>query len=129
MIDFLMAEQHPIAVPPELLKQWRKEAPSYCFETAISREEWIATKAAQWGADQELDACDNWLNTVGYWALYSNVAKLRSTQFRAARRPKPPSLKEQALQSLGHLDKGAESQMDTTDAVDIIRRALESLPE
>ena len=120
MIDFLMAEQHPIAVPPELLKQWRKEAPSYCFETAIvSREEWIATKAAQWGADQELDACVEWL------AFPRDREKLR-----ADRRPKSPSFKEHALRILFESGTTLDGRMELdSDEVKTIRRALQSLPE
>jgi hypothetical protein len=41
----------------------------------------------------------------------------------------PPSLKEQALQALAHLENGAHCSMDTTESAHYIRRALESLPE
>jgi len=44
------------------------------------------TVAAQWGADQELEACCEWL-------MYENDRQ----GLRAACRPKPPSLKEQAI--------------------------------
>ena len=115
-----MTEQHPITVPPELLNQWRKEAPSSCFATAIlSREEWIATKAAQWGADQELDACVEWL------AFPEDKEKLR-----ADRRPKPPSLKEHALRILFESGTTLDGRMELdSDEVKTIRWALESLPE
>jgi hypothetical protein len=45
-----MTNQHPITPPPELLDQW-------CMEN-----NWrdIAIQAAQWGADQELEACCEW---------------------------------------------------------------------
>jgi hypothetical protein len=52
-----------------------------------------------------------------------------ATEARAALRPKPPSDKELALLALAHLDKGAQPQMDTTEAVCIIRRALEALDD
>jgi hypothetical protein len=42
---------------------------------------------------------------------------------------RPPSLKEQALLALAHLDKGAQPHMDTTEASDTIRRALEALDD
>jgi hypothetical protein len=51
---------------------------------------------------------------------------IKSRELRASRRPKPPSLKEQALDELhisfdrGYLKEGA---------ADTIRRALEALPE
>jgi hypothetical protein len=47
---------------------------------------------------------------------------------RTSRRPKPPSLKEQALTAMLHLQKAAETSMDTIEAVHIICRALEALP-
>jgi hypothetical protein len=74
----------------------------------------VATRAAQWGADQELEACCEW--TQGYAECGDSL--------RAVRRPKPPSLKEQALEILQRLSKYQEdSDWDT------IRRALEALPE
>lgn len=36
-------QQHPIAPPPELVKEWRVEAPS---------AEWLCTQAARWGYEQ-----------------------------------------------------------------------------
>ena len=78
----------------------------------------IATQAAQWGSDEELEACCDWLQDPD---LNVDTYKLR-----AARRPKPPSLKEQALDELyisfdrGYLKEGA---------ADTIRRALEALPD
>ena len=114
--------------PPELVEEWRN-APQYATGSGriemvsmrLQRLQEIADKAARWGADRQLEQCVAWLD--GYerdgWA---------AEQMRSCCRPKPPSLKEQALQALGHLDKGAESQMDTTEAVDTIRRALEALP-
>ena len=81
-----MTNQHPITPPPELLDQW-------CMEN-----NWrdIAIQAAQWGADQELEACCEWIPELTPWD---------AEQLRAARRPKPPSLKEQALESLQFVDE------------------------
>jgi hypothetical protein len=73
----------------------------------------VATRAAQWGADQELEACCEW--TQGYAECGDSL--------RAARRPKPPSLKEQALVAL---NKGC---FPSDDEIAAIRRALEALPE
>jgi hypothetical protein len=85
----------------------------------------FATRAAQWGADQELEACCEWLGTrtVGFPA-----------ELRAARRPKPPSLKEQALALLdpsntyGSMTQEDEYRISVAKA-EIIRRALEALPD
>ena len=74
----------------------------------------LAIEAAQWGADQELEACCEWLAYEGY--EHEHLA------LRASRRPKPPSLKEQALKSL-------EGMTLPDDAFDTIRRAIEQLPD
>ena len=78
----------------------------------------VSTEAAQWGADQELEACCEWLRFNSLFA--GDVEKLR-----AARRPKPPSLKEQALAILDDAHRGdlGEDEMAT------IRRALEQLDD
>ena len=125
LLRTMTERQHPITVPSELLAQWRKEAPSYCFETAISREEWIAAKAAQWGADQELDACCDWLLNSAVDS--AEMLEPYANALRAARRPKPPSLKEQALDLLEPY--GTSAVLLKLDQLDVIRRALESLPE
>jgi hypothetical protein len=76
----------------------------------------IATQAAQWGADHELEACVEWIAGRDWtWT---------SAQLRTARRPKPPSLKEQALHELA--DVYDRDKIDDT-TYDTIRRALEAL--
>ena len=104
-------QQHPITPPEDLLQQLRRNTYPWLEQITI---------AYQAGADQELEACVEWLAYEGH--EHEHLA------LRAARRPKPPSLKEQALLALAHLDKGAQPQMDTTEASDTIRRALEALP-
>jgi hypothetical protein len=51
-----MTQQHPITPPPELVQQWREQAPRY-RDGGVGREDWLMARAAQWGADQELEAC------------------------------------------------------------------------
>jgi hypothetical protein len=88
-------------------------------------EEDLAARAARWGADQELEACCEWLGQKVLLQHQSDVVPA----LRDARRPKPTSLKEQALQALSHLLDGAAHSMDTTEPADYIRRALEQLPD
>ncbi len=110
---------HPTTPPPELVDQWSDESP----DTVIA-DLYLATRAAQWGADQELEACCEWLRKEvnGGWGL--------DNQLRAARRPKPPSLKEQAKQALGRFNANAHTKADEMMAdFDAIRRALEALPD
>jgi hypothetical protein len=108
---------HPITPPPELLQQWINEEPGIFAEH-------IATRAAQWGADQELEACCEWLVSEG-WFKYEHEAV---EDLCTARRPKPPSLKEHAQAELDRLialipTEGAIAMAEP------IRRALEALPE
>ena len=101
--------------PPKLVQQLRAEAPHDIRGAGITRELYLINAAYRAGADQELDACCKWLDDDDDRAT-----------LRAARRPKPPSLKEQALDELhisfdrGYLKEGA---------ADIIRRAIEALPD
>ena len=98
--------KYPITPPPELLKQWM-----HVHTTKYD----LARQAAQWGADQELEACCEWF--VREWTDVETADALR-----AARRPKPPSLKEQALEALD------SCSCDEADSWKLIRRALKQLP-
>ena len=80
----------------------------------------LVTRAAQWGADQELEACCEWLQHD-----YPNIG---ANALRATRRPKPPSLKEQALAALDDAIMRGDC-ITISDALPTIRRALEALPE
>ena len=117
-------QQHPITPPTELVEQW-KNLPEYTdgrrkiTMVTLSRErlQEIADRSARWGADAELEACCEWIKTV----IPSWTPPFYSEQLRAARRPKSPSLKEQAL-----------AVLDDVQAIDathynILRNALEQL--
>ena len=107
----------PITPPPELVRQWSIEAEDEHQPTvAYSMVSLLAAKAAQWGSDQELEACTAWLRDRGS----SNALALYT-----ARRPKPPSLKEQALEALDRMWTGGSTKGDW----ELFRRALEALPE
>jgi hypothetical protein len=67
-----MTQQHPITPPPHLIEQWMQDH---------STKYGLARKAAQWGADQELEACCEWLEQQ---TLCGHQDLLPS--FRAARR-------------------------------------------
>jgi len=108
-----VTQEHPITPPPELVKQWQYEAN---HNEAMFPQ--VATQAAQWGADQELEACCEWLAYEGY--EHEHLA------LRASRRPKPPSLKEQALIALRQVGNCEEIDNATFDT---IRRALEALDD
>ena len=108
-----MTKEHSIQPSPELVSQW------FLGANAMPVDQWVtdvATKAAQWGANQELEACCEWLD--------ERTVLNGSTALRTTRRPKPPSLKEQALEVVTGLEKRWDLQCDLA----CLRRALEALP-
>jgi hypothetical protein len=111
---------HPITPPPELVEQWVQATESNdcigAFPTNFEKR--ICIAASRWGADQELEACCEWLAVA--WKSYAAV------ELRADRRPKPQTLNSNALQMLGTIDRDAHYLPEITD---IIRRALEALPD
>jgi hypothetical protein len=119
-----MDQSLSITPPPELVSKW-------CYEDGEeikSSPRWffsVCAKAAKYGADQELEAICEWL----HWQNLATHSELIPS-LRAARRPKPPSLKEQALAVLEEEPEDAkELIVFDTDQVKIIRRALEALDD
>lgn len=109
--------EHPITPPPELVQQWANESPMECSAESWAYELFIAHHAAQWGADQELDACCVLMDDWG----------LDGKDLIECRRPKPPRLKEQALLQLDTLNADLAMHGRGCD-LSQIRRALEALP-
>ena len=110
-----MTSTSPITPPPELVQQW---ASKWLCNKNVNRDNYMTTRAAQWGADQELEACCKVLE-------YQFMAD--SIHLRDARRPKPPSLKERALEALQNMDH--MNQFPNEHDYSTIRRALESLDD
>ena len=100
-----MKTEHPITPPPELIAKWAGSMCGYY-------------EAARWGADQELEAC-----CADIYTLYG---KRRADSLRAHRRPKPPSLKEQALAALNVIE---DKMLGPTTEEKLIRQALEQLDD
>jgi len=116
-------QQHPITPPPELVQQWLKEFYGAKLQYVADASIYLATRATQWGADKELEACCETLDMVNGSNYWSQV-------LRSGRRPKPPSLKEQALETLQRLSKdGYPCNYQEDSDWDTIRRALEQLPD
>ena len=104
-------QQQPITPPPELVQQLRRNAGTWLEQITI---------AYQAGADQELKACCKWIKSQDWtWTV---------AQLRAARRPKPPSLKEQALEALKRQSTRSVPSLASTNDCDTIHLALEALP-
>jgi len=105
---------------PELM-----QALSHQFHNGESLEAAWA-RAFQAGADQELEACCRQLTDPEWYDEIKNLrGPFRAAELRAARRPKPLSLKEQALAVLTQYMTG--ETILTNDSLDTIRRALEAL--
>ena len=128
-------QHHPITPPLSLMQQWREQAPYILDGFGLIRpvEEWLIDHAASWGyeqrgevneaelqkaRDEELAECAKWLAEAGY----PGPAIFFATK-RSARRPKPPSLKEQALKA-AHIELDPQGRNGS-----LIIRALEALPD
>jgi len=124
-----MTNQHPLTPPPELVAQWRKE-PEYTDGNKLvtmatmttDRLMQLCKKSAQHGADQELEACCEWLKDFPHFIGIEE-------QLRAARRPKPPSLKKQALEAFERFTSGDNGIVDDMRDGSLIRAALEALDD
>jgi len=111
-----MTEQHPITPPPSVVQQW--------MDLPLSEEESLVV-AAQWGADQELEACCEWLRAGPYGASIACCEEPLISDLRIARRTQiKTDLKNQALKSL-------HRNLDLIECKDYhtILLALESMPE
>jgi len=137
-----MTDQHPITPPSELIGDWITEAADLHLPVPY---EYIATRAARWGADQEMEA---WLYALCL-ELRARIEALEAAQHahvdtshltKAEReqileelaRPAtfaellmPPTLNSIALQMLGTIKRDNRYIPEVTDT---IRRALEALP-
>jgi hypothetical protein len=110
-----MTSQPPIFPPPELRNQWHSESLFKSMGPSVEREDYMINCAAQWGADQELEACCSEINFIG--------TRVTADSLRSLRRPKPPSLKKQALIVLDDMSMRIDAAHEN-----LIRRALEALP-
>jgi hypothetical protein len=108
---------HPAIPPSDQLKKWEDK-----WFDEEEHPDVLLIQAFQAGADQELEACVEWLGDAP--VVWDNNGDLHPGSYlRDARRPKP-NLKEQALTALLHLDQGQHNERCL-----IIRRALEQLDD
>jgi hypothetical protein len=114
-----MTEQlHPMVPPNILLNNWKSD-----WFAGREHFDVLLIQVYQAGADAELEACCEWLQDPDL--------NVDTYELRAARRPKPSSLKEQALQELDKVDMlwdTTEFGKETLNSLDTIRRAIESIP-
>jgi hypothetical protein len=117
-----------VKVPPEFVASLRNSAPHGIRDAGATRELWLINSAYAAGADQELEAVEHWLITGPYGASIALSAPTLVGDLRATRRPKPPSLAEQALEELESIHGDAYSVGMGFDAP-AIRTALNRLAE
>jgi hypothetical protein len=111
-----MTNQHPITPPPELVEQWYNECP----EANEASLPYVATQAARWGADQELLACGKYLERCAAWEEED------VTEMYNYRRPRPLSLKKQAL---AVIENSSICDHLSPEHAGILRRAVEQLDD
>ena len=117
-----MTQDHPITPAPELVNKicgdaMRGSSGQHDYELRMIHAAYAA------GADQELEACCEWLGDAP--VVYNDNDDLHPGSYlRDARRPKAPCLKEEALLII---DTAVNDYRMSSDAASIIRRALEQL--
>ena len=112
-----MNNQHPITPTAELVNQWFDDTAADSVDLMS-----FAITAAQWGADQELEACCEALNDDRDALQLREDRRGEPTSLRR----KEVSLKEQALESLKAICAAGDA-LDPTDLF-TLRDALEALP-
>jgi hypothetical protein len=114
----------PLTPPPKLVQQWILDKQLGEFYSELNDpEQYFATQAAQWGADQELEACCLWMERN-----FDDWDNRFSDELRRHRRPKPLSLKKQALDELNLTADPDGAELSRTQ-IELIRRALEQLDD
>jgi len=103
-----------------LVQQWTDEIYGGPGAVVGSDDICLAKLAAQYGADQELEACCEWLGQKVLLQHQSDVVPA----LRDARRPKPATLKEQSLKHLEVMERDGHY---LPEILQDLRRAVEQL--
>lgn len=117
-----MTKEHPTTPPEELIEKWAKEW-SYNREP-YPLYKWISMRAAQWGSDQELEACCN-IALVDRCCGTKDQRRLLVQHIKERRRPRVTSLKEQALKAMDRMWSGGSICEDWK----VLRHVIEQLPD
>jgi len=119
-----MTDTNPITLPPELVLQWIAEIRHEDDLVQVAPSDLhLAIRAAQWGADQELEACCKWFQD---FYKFESWMPHDLKHLRADCRPKPQTLTSVALQMLDTIERDAHYLPEITDT---IRRALVRLKQ
>ncbi len=107
--------EHPMQPTDEQLAKWESD-----WFSERENADVLLIQAFQAGADAELDRWKEWIEDVD-----CDEPQEGRERFLASRRPKPPSLKQQALEALERMHDTCLMTWDN----ETIRRALEALPD
>ena len=127
----MLTDQHPITPPEDVIEALRSQAPQCDVDAGVNkeRETQLVIAAYRAGADYELEEILLYPGEEPEDRRYFD--NVPAANIRAWRRPKPPSLAEQALMGL---EQTVIMLMPVTgrkkiERFDIIRRALKRLQE
>ena len=113
-----MTDLHSVTMLSDLIEQLESDIDRYEISTSQA-----LARAYAAGADQQLELDAKWLDHNALNEAHLKVVPMGDV-LKEAMRPKPPSLKEQALKLI---DSNSPYLDDA--AMSIIRRAVESLPD
>lgn len=108
--------------PSELVQEWWEQADDQPAQNKRSYFDYVANCAAQWGADQELEACCKIALTDPVCGT-AHQRRMLVLNIKNKRRPKQLSLKEQALEA-ARIELNPNGRNGS-----LIIRALQKLPE
>lgn len=122
---------YTIEPPQELVEEWVNDWANLDHPNPHWYPQYIANRAALWAASQELNACCEEIEKGPFG--FASSAQEFTDWLRSVRRPKEPSLKEQALAKLENLanwDRRFDAfNKEAVISYNTVRRALESLPD
>jgi hypothetical protein len=108
-----MTQHNSIEVSDELVHRWWPES---LYVVQPGNLNYFANKVAQWTADQELDACCEWLRENADESD-KDLWDALEVELREARRPKAPTLNEIALQFMGTIEKDGRYLPEITSTI------------
>lgn len=122
-------DNHPIKPPSDLVREWSRFSGNEDFFYFEETFQGIADKAAQWGADRQLELAEGFF--VEYlrlklWDLWDNDESLE--EFRKSMRPKPLSKKQRAKDALSKIMSSQKGLFDGRPFL-TIQEALDTLPD
>ena len=125
-----MTPEHPITPPEDVIEALRSEAPRCDVDAGVNkeRETQLVIAAYRAGADYELEEILLYPGEEPEDRRYFD--NVPAANIRAWRRPKPPSLAEEALKALqDQIDTSFKISSEAQERADLIRAALERLKE